>query len=253
MASSIFSTVMVAALLLSANAAHSAQLRFEIAADRRDEAVMIELVGEIRPGDAESLWQLIKPHLFPNNVMRTISLNSTGGDVATAMQIGRLLRRLEFDTFVTTTSRCLSSCVFILAAGAHKNVTSNNGVGIHRPYGIVTGSVSLEDATKRYRGMTSQIYAYFDEMNIPRSLPEEMLRIPPEQMKMLSFAELQQFGLAGKDPVAQERDDASNGKRLGLSRQEYLSRRNRALQECHLPLPRGIDANCYDAILSGRR
>lgn len=243
---SFFCKAIVIALALLVNPAHSAEIRLKGA---NSGAVYVEFIGEIQPSDAEALKRLIEPYISRANAFRVIYLNSQGGDVATAMKIGRYLRRLEFDTTVRDNARCLSSCVFILASGLSKAVLDTNIIGIHRPFGTVTGSTSLEDATKKYREMTAQVYEYFDEMNLPRSLPEVMLRIPPEQMKMLSFDETERFGLVGKDPVAQERDDASNAKRFGISRQEYLIRRSRALKACKSPPPNYIDTACYEAIL----
>lgn len=246
-----FSITIILASAFLVHTAHAAQMRLK--GLDPNSFPYVEFNGEIQPSDYETLRRLIEPYLSPSNSFRVIDLNSRGGDVATAMKIGRYLRRLEFDTSVGNNARCLSSCVFILASGLNKTVVDNNIIGIHRPFGMTTGSTSREDAAKKYREMTAQVYAYFDEMNMPRSLPEVMLRIPPEQMKMLSFNEAEQFGLIGKDPVAQERDDAWNAKRFGISRQEYLVRRNRALNSCRLPPPNAIDTNCYDAILMGRR
>ena len=231
--------------------AHCAQLR--LSPGNSMDAVLVELVGEIEPGDGPALKRLIAPYISGTNRLRIISLNSDGGDVTTALQIGRVLRELEFDTIVSDRSRCLSSCVFLLAAGLDKTVPGNNLVGIHRPFGTATGSMSREEASKRYREWMTQINSYFDEMNVPRRLTEAMLSVPPEQIRMLSFDEAKQFGLAGKDPVAQEKDDAANAKRFGLSRKEYLVRRSRALEACNAPPPTYFDTNCYNAILAGQR
>lgn len=237
-------------LALLANTAQSAEIRLK-GVDRN--VVAVEFTGAIQPSDFDLLRRMIEPRLAINNTFRWFFLNSPGGDVATAMKIGRYIRWLEFDTIVNSNARCLSSCVFILASGLSKNVEGTNIIGIHRPFGTSVGSVSREDATRKYREMTTEIYAYFSEMNIPQSLPEEMLRIPPEEMRMLTFDQTVQFGLVGKDPVAQEIDDSANAKRYGISRQEYLARRNRALNTCALPSQNAIDTNCYDAVLMGKR
>ena len=247
---SFFCIAIVIALVLLVNTAHSAQIRLK---GENNNVVSVEFIGEIQSSDADALKRLIEPYLSSTNVFRTINLNSQGGDVATAMKIGRYLRRLEFDTRVNANALCLSSCVFILASGRDRGVLATNIVGIHRPFGMATGLISREDATKKYRDLTAQIYAYFNEMNMPRSLPEEMLRIPPEEMKMLTIDEAMQFGLFGKDPVAQEQDDSFMAKKFGISRQEYLVRRPRALKECDLPPPNYLDNNCYNAILMGKR
>lgn len=238
------------ALALLATDVHSAEVRLR---EIDQNIVSVEFTGEIKPPDFDALRRLVEPHLATNNSFRWVFLNSPGGDVATAMKIGRYIRRLEFDTYVNENARCLSSCVFILAAGLSKNVLGANIVGIHRPFGAAVGSVSREDATRRYRELTAQIYAYFNEMNIPQSLSEEMLRIPPEDLKMLTFDQTVLFGLDGKDPVAQEMDDSANAKRYGISRQEYLARRNHALITCKSPPPNFLDSTCYNAVLMGKR
>lgn len=246
----VVSLVALVVLTVLVNIVHGAQIRIQAA---RPDLVAVELIGEIQPSDAEALKRLIDSRISSTNKFRWIYLNSVGGDVATAMKIGRYLRALEFDTNVEESARCLSSCVFIFAAGLNKLAPSTSSIGIHRPFGVATGLRSRDEVTKQFREMTAQVYAYFDEMNIPRSLPEEMLRIPPEQMRMLTFDETQQYGLNGKYPVEQELDDSFAAKRFGVSRQEYLARRNRALQTCTSLKPYSIDTACLNAILMGKR
>ena len=240
-------SIFLVLILLFAKTTHAAQIQLK---GNDPNLVAVEFFGEIQPTDFDALRRLIEPRLSFNNSFRWFYLNSNGGDVATAMKIGRYIRALEFDTSIAPNARCLSSCVFIFAARLQKNTTKNN-IGIHRPFGTSVGSVSREEATKNYREMTKRIYDYFDEMNIPRSLPELMLRVPPEEMKMLTFDESVQFGLVGKDPVAQESDDSANAKFYGVTRVEYLARRKRALNMCNLSS--SDFANCYKEILSGRR
>lgn len=240
----------VFALALLVTNVHSAEMRLKGVVPN---LVAVELTGEIQPSDFDILRRLIEPRLATNNEARWVFLNSPGGDLATAMKIGRYLRLREFDTNVNANASCLSSCVFILASGLVKNVAGEKIIGIHRPFRTDVGSISREDATRKYREMTGLIYAYFNEMNIPQGLAEEMLRIPPENMKMLTFEQTEQFGLVGKDPVAQEMDDLANAKYYGISRQEFLARRNRALNTCKRPPPNFFDSNCYEAVLMGKR
>ena len=236
---------------LSSNNSYSAQIRVD--GVDPNSFLLIKFYGEIVPTDFEALKQVVGAYISSENNFRIIQLNSPGGDVETAMKIGRLLRRLEFDTQVADGSTCISSCVFIFSAGVIKSTTDSNMIGIHRPFGTFTGSLTLKDAKKNYEELKKRIYLYFEDMNIPRSLPEEMLRIPPEQIKMLSFDQAMQFGLNGKDPVAQERDDAANAKRYGISRPEYLLRRSNALKTCEAQPPNILDLECYEAIMTGER
>ena len=113
----VVSLVALVVLTVLVNIAHGAQIRIKAA---RPDLVSVELIGEIQPADAEALKRLIDPRISSANKLRWIYLNSVGGDVATAMKIGRYLRALEFDTIVEDNARCLSSCVFIFASGLNK-------------------------------------------------------------------------------------------------------------------------------------
>lgn len=244
----LLATIALALGLMSNHMANAAQFRY-LGHDPKD--VIVELTGEIQPSDFGTLKQMIERRLSSNTRIRWVSLNSQGGDLATAMRIGRYIRQLEFDTQVHDDARCLSSCVFILAAGLYKTVANSNVVGIHRPYRTTVGYVSRDEATKKYQELADTIFAYFDEMHLPRSLPEQMLRIPSGEMTMLKLEEVQRFGLVGKDPVAEEMDDAANAEKFGLTRTEYLARRNHALRTCTLSWP--DFSACYKAVLRGQR
>lgn len=243
--------IFLASMLVIAPTTHSAQIELT---GLDPNLVSVEFTGEIQPADFEELRRLIEPRLSTTNSFRWFKLNSRGGDVATAMKIGRYIRELQFETHVQDDAQCLSSCVFILAAGLYK-LTSASNIGIHRPFSASVDSVSREVATRNYREMTARIFEYFDEMNIPRGLPELMLSISPEEVLMLTFVDLVKFGLTGKDPVEAEMDDSAGAKRYGISRVEYLSRRKRALITCDpfLGLPNRSFVNCYEAVLKGRR
>ncbi|HRF90318.1 MAG TPA: hypothetical protein PLF65_05925, partial [Desulfobacter postgatei] len=51
---------------------------------------------------------------------RTLLLNSEGGDVATAMAIGRRVRQAQIVTGVHERSICASACILILAGGVSR-------------------------------------------------------------------------------------------------------------------------------------
>jgi hypothetical protein len=219
-----------------------------------ESSIAIAMSGVIEKGDFDTLKGIIEPNISVNTKLRLIGLNSNGGDVLTAMRIGRYIRQYDFDTHVGRTNnvedRCLSSCVFIFAAGLER--TAEDNIGIHRPFGTQTGSVQKNAAMDDYKKLKKDIFEYFDEMNISRYLPEQMMIIPPDEIKMLSMQEAMELGLIGKDPVAQEMDDSSNAKRYGLSRVEYLGRRKRMLETC-LKLINIKDKsfeNCHEKIMT---
>jgi hypothetical protein len=59
-----------------------------------------------------------------------------------------------------------------------------------------------------------------------------MLRIDPENMRILDAAALNHYGLTSVDPIAKEMYEMSNAQRLGIARTEYMRRKQLALRIC---------------------
>jgi hypothetical protein len=74
-----------------------------------------------------------------------------------------------------------------------------------------------------------------------------MLRINPENMRVLGPSELLQYGLTEVDPVALETFELQQAKSLGINRQEYM--RRKSLAEDHCGGPGSFGTPCYRGIL----
>lgn len=152
---------------------------------------------------------------------RMLVLNSAGGDVATALSIGHLIRANHMLAVVPDSAKCLSSCVFLLAAGVVKFPWGD--VGIHRPY------FELKPTQGYDQGLKELLIAsrnYFRDMNIPEQLADDMFSIPPADMRLLGDAPLTRYRLNQDDMAYAEDLAIRNAKAYGLSRQEY-ERRNK--------------------------
>jgi ATP-dependent protease ClpP protease subunit len=163
------------------------------------------------------------------NAKHTIFLDSPGGSVASAVEIGMLLRSFEATTSVPIGSSCASSCVFMLAAGVVKY--SAGDIYVHRPYSDIVGDIDLKDIAKERSSMIVELKRYFKGVNIPESLLEVIEATPPERLRKLSNSELIHYGLAGVDPVYQEKMDAQCAAQLKISRTEIVTKRAACLSQ----------------------
>ena len=73
--------------------------------------------------------------------------------------------------------------------------------------------------------LEESVRLYLKQMNIPDSLYERMRQIPPENVKILSYSELDRYGLNDIDPVFAELNDNSDASFAKLSKSEYLARK----------------------------
>lgn len=217
-------------------------------------SLLVQIRGEITDATVDQLNKLIgktrRQAEVANYFFRFlgVELDSRGGSVNAAMSIGRTLRDEEAVAFVNQGAVCLSSCVLVLAGGVTRSFEGN--VGIHRPYfEVPSGDVSSQNVKAEYGRMLQGLRTYFREMNVAEGLADAMLLINPENVRLLSKAELDNYGLTDTDPIWQEAFELREAKHYGLNRQEYMRRIAYAESTCHGQWSVFMYANCRRFVL----
>jgi len=160
-----------------------------------------------------------------------IWLDSRGGDIESALEIGRIVRKHKMTVVVHQQAECSSSCVFILGAGVVRNVFGR--VGIHRPYfGVVDGNAEYSEIRTKRDSMLRSIEAYLREIDVPQSLIDLMNGVPPEQVRYLSDRELEDLRLSGNDPSFDEKQVATRAWTYGVSSFHYRQKIAEANSKC---------------------
>lgn len=177
-------------------------------------------------------------------------LNSTGGDVDAAIQIGRYLRKLSGIAAVAGTDECLSACVFVLAGATQRLLSPIARIGIHRPYSLRTDIRDYSAAQKEHSRLAITAKTYLEEMNLPTSLYDAMTRVPPESIRVLKRQELVSFGLDQTDPVEQELVDASEARKYSLNKLEYIRRKGEVSNVCARAWSTGQGTGNFDEYFS---
>lgn len=210
------------------------------------------IAGTITNEDAAAVARIAASLKDQGMVGPKFLLNSGGGSLFAGIEIGKSLRQMRALAMVTLNSQCASACVFILA-GASRRATYG-AVGIHRPYTEQVGNIDIAQAQVDYRDTQAKARAYLQDMNLSDDLYEAMVRIPSEQIHVLSKEELARFGLDKNDPVEQEFLDAGGAGLYGLSKSEYLRRKALATTQCDKYLESETLAlkygDCYEAVMS---
>jgi hypothetical protein len=90
---------------------------------------LILLTGEIQSGDSEKFSREAAAN--PNAV---VFLDSSGGEIVPAMEIGKTIRLREYPTAVYQGSSCASACALIWLAGSRRIIYDDGKVGFHASY-----------------------------------------------------------------------------------------------------------------------
>lgn len=131
-------------------------------------------------------------------------LDSPGGDVAEAMQIGQLVRLLQMTTAVSKDKFCASACFFVYLGGAGRLASGSvNGyaiplglatgyVGLHRPY-LNAPSGSSESLERQATAMR-RVRTYLEGYLVSSRLIDIMMSRPSNDIYWLSDDDLEELG-----------------------------------------------------------
>lgn len=155
---------------------------------------VLRLEGRIDPGAATRIIAELEPQA---EYIKTIVINSPGGSVRDAIELGRYVRANGFSTQIEQGGYCASSCPLLFAAGKKRIAEKSATIGLHQIYGA-TNDVSAPQAMSDAQITTAEITRYLDEMDIDPAIWLHALDTPPQKLYYLTEAELKTYKLSTK-------------------------------------------------------
>jgi len=159
--------------------------------------------GPIDSGAPERFKKLIATNQIPPNSV--ILLNSPGGNVYAALELGRLIRKNRFFTevmkpgnaetisgqrrFLLVPAICLSACTLSYIGGTFRWLDSKSVYGVHRFFG--SNSFGPDAA----QVVSSAVVQYIREMGVDPDLFDEMTKAGKDEINVLSGARLYALGV----------------------------------------------------------
>lgn len=159
--------------------------------DLPGEVDIISIKGEITDGDSERFYDLVK-----ERDRITVILQSPGGLVKEALQIGAKIRMRNFATMVTSDGECFSACGLIWVSGARRYMSPDSKIGFHAAYREENGEY-LESGVANaeigsfltHLGLRIEAIRYFTVAG-----PDEFLLLTPERARVLGIDVYEQNG-----------------------------------------------------------
>lgn len=158
----------------------------------------LRLIGTIAPGDGKRFTDYMTAEDRPFDALL---LNSPGGSVMDALDIGRAVRASGMNTELTSGDVCLSACPYILAAGIVRDVPEDAWVGVHQHYFGENTVLPAFLAVKDIQRGQGAVMGYLDEMGIDPMVMRHALLTPPEEIYILLPDELARYRITTSDPV----------------------------------------------------
>jgi hypothetical protein len=180
----------------------------------------------------------------------SLNLNSDGGDVVAALDFAAKIRRDKLYNvwfFVGDHDHCYSSCVLVLASGFVRNVYGE--VGIHRPYFTEQGvnDMGYDSLKQAYDATLIKVKEFLNSVNINEKLATDMWFVPSNKVKILTAAELAEYGLSATDAVLKEQENADLRRTCGdvapAAQEDFLAH---VVPQCVDPATNILDTKCIN-------
>lgn len=187
--------------------------------------------GKINPGFAEMSWRLAVVAEQLGIHKRILDLDSSGGQVESAIVAGDGIGESNWTIWVREGSICHSACVFVLAAGDNRLVSGK--VGIHRMMRISSKATSRAELNRELHEVYDNVKDYLQRNGVAVGVADLMMTVPNRSLRLLSADELRQYGLDGTNAV---QDDLERIKQMRACGDDFVRRKDAFLvafdQQC---------------------
>jgi hypothetical protein len=123
-----------------------------------------------------------------------ILFDSPGGNVASAIALGRTIRALGLSTIQTRSFECASACAFAFAGGKARSALTGS-IGMHRATLTEGLDITPDDAVEIVQSTTAQIMLYLNEMGVDPGVMTIALAYDAKDMRYFSLSEMEQYRL----------------------------------------------------------
>ena len=162
--------------------------------------------GEIQRNEVQSFRGFVGTLNQRAAAPRAFIIDSPGGNLAGALGLGGVLRRIGLPVVVGTVrdksitpAFCGSACVYVLMGGRSRRVPAGSTVAVHSlrrvPDGAEGEGVSRTRSVTR-RQVTRILENYARLMGVDPAVIALSMRVPVQAKRVLTPAELRRFGLS---------------------------------------------------------
>ena len=155
------------------------------------------LEGTIANGDAARIIPQID-RAEPE--VTALVLQSSGGSVRDALDLGRHLRAAGIATEILAGEFCYSACPYLFAGGAIRTAAPAASIGVHQHYFGENALLPAFVAVENIQRGQGEVMGYLDDMGVDPLVMRHALATPPDEIYVLLPEELDRYGFVTSDP-----------------------------------------------------
>jgi hypothetical protein len=176
---------------------------------------VIAASGEIDEGSADNFLRFVYDHVRSGAMHGIVLLDSPGGHVVAAMELGQTIRKLGMAVIVARpgaessltgdlfSGKCYSACVYALMGGRKRVIPPQSKVGVHRMFNYATNFSPADGGFVRERylddgDMRNRLARYTTAMGVSSGLITLAEQTSPDVIHVLTPAEIARWRLGSR-------------------------------------------------------
>lgn len=180
--------LVVAAVMLIPQMATAAEMTFNIGKTKSGDEFLIA-DGSISDLTPYLLGAMVASGRWKDKV---ILLNSKGGSVVSALEMGRIIRGQGMATMVKPGDFCLSACAYMFLGGDERFVPKGAVLGMHR-FRFGNDEADKKTLTNEAQSLSGSLIEYFVEMGVSAEALAAAMRAGPDDMYVFTQDEMQKY------------------------------------------------------------
>jgi len=155
--------------------------------------------GMIAPGSAETFASEVNAR---GEYIKTVVLNSPGGSVADALEMGRLIRARGFATEVEPNRICVSSCPLIFVGGVKRVAGAHSIIGVHQVFAPDPAEAARHDTMSEAQRVSARCQRYLADMGVDLKMWVHAMETPKDRLFIFPANELRELNIVTPTNVA---------------------------------------------------
>ena len=152
---------------------------------------------------------------------RVLDIDSSGGQVEDAIRAGDSIGASGWTLWVREGATCHSACVLILGAGDVRMISGK--VGIHRIIRMSSTATTRAELNTELQAVYGRVKEYLERNGVAVAVADQMMAVPNRTLRLLTAAELQEYGLDGTNPAQDDLDRLQLMRKCG---EDFVRRRD---------------------------
>ena len=185
-------------LLAPAGTGRSPPMKFDLLPEGR-----LMAVGTITPGTAQAFAAELAKR---GGYVKTVVLDSPGGSVRDAMQMGRMIRERKYATLVEAGETCVSSCPLVFAGGVKRHAGAKAKIGVHQVTPVPQPGVTAASAVDATQRVLAECELHLRAMGVDLAVWTYAKQTPRDQLHYFGADDMATLRLTTSDLRASSAD-----------------------------------------------